>query len=295
MTTRLRHVPAMMYAVPAVALLALFVYYPVIDNFRLSLFQWSAYTPKQTWVGLGNYTTLAGDPVFWRALLNNVFYAVTSVVLQVGFGLLLAGIVEEFVVARWRSFFRIVYFIPVTISITIIGLLFLFLYSPQIGLLDQFLIAIGHPELARAWLGDEGTAIWGIIAMSQWQSTGEVMVLFIVAMQKIPREYYESAYLDGASKFQAFRHITVPMVRDMTTILMIITISGAFLVFNEIMATTAGGPNNASQVLSTWLYFSAFFNDKMGYAAAIASVIFIITFVTSMGQLLLTGRQTVEY
>lgn len=295
MTARLRHVPAFLYVVPAVALLGLFVYYPVLDNFRLSLYRWSAYSPKETWVGLGNYVSLAGDPVFWRALVNNVFYAVTSIVLQVGFGLVLAGIVEEFVVSRLRSFFRIVYFVPVTISITIIGLLFLFLYNPQIGLLDQALVALGHPELARAWLGNETTAIWGIIAMSQWQSTGEVMVLFIVAMQKIPREYYEAAYIDGASKLQAFRHITVPMVRDMTAILMIITISGAFLVFNEIMATTAGGPNNSSQVLSTWLYFSAFFNDKMGYAAAIASVIFVITFVTSMAQLLMTSRQTVEY
>jgi len=295
MTARLRHVPAMLYVVPAVALLGIFVYYPVLENFRLSLYQWSAYSPNPTWVGLGNYSDMAADPVFWKALVNNIFYAITSIVLQVGFGLVLAAIVEEFVIARLRSFFRIVYFVPVTISMTIIGLLFLFLYNPDIGLLDQGLVAIGHPELARAWLGDESTAIWGIIAMSQWQSTGEVMVLFIVAMQKIPREYYEAAYIAGASKLQAFRYITIPMVREMTTILMIITISGAFLVFNEIMATTAGGPNNASQVLSTWLYFSAFFNDHMGYAAAIASVIFIITFVTSMAQLLFTSRQTLEY
>ncbi len=295
MTERLRHVPAMLYALPAVALLGIFVYYPVLDNFRLSLYQWNAYSPTQKWVGIGNYQALASDPVFWRALINNIFYAVTSVVVQVGFGLVLAGLVEEFVVARLRSFFRIVYFVPVTISITIIGLLFLFLYNPQIGLLDQALVALGHPEWAHAWLGIETTGIWGIIAMSQWQSTGEIMVLFIVAMQKIPREYYEAAYIDGASKLQAFRNITVPMVKDMTAILLIITISGAFLVFNEIMATTAGGPNNSSQVLSTWLYLSAFFNDKMGYAAAIASVIFVITFVASMAQLLMTGRQTVEY
>jgi raffinose/stachyose/melibiose transport system permease protein len=294
-TARLRHVPAMLWVVPAVALLGMFVYYPVLDNFRLSLFQWNAYSTTQKWVGLGNYTALAADPVFWRALTNNVFYAVTSVVVQVGFGLVLAGIVEEFVIAPLRGFFRIVYFVPVTISITVIGLLFLFLYNPQIGLIDQFLVGIGHPELSHAWLGEEPTAIWGIIAMSQWQSTGEVMVLFIVAMQRIPREYYDAAYVDGASKAQAWRHITVPLVRDMTAILMIITISGAFLVFNEIMATTSGGPNNASQVLATWLYQSAFFNDQMGYAAAIASVIFVITFVFSMGQLLLVSRQQVEY
>lgn len=295
MTARLRHVPAMLYVVPAVVLLGVFVYYPVLDNFRLSLFQWNAYSTTQRYVGLGNYAELAADPVFWRALTNNIFYAVTSVVVQVGFGLVLAGIVEEFVIAPLRSFFRVVYFVPVTISITIIGLLFLFLYNPQIGLIDQFLVAIGHPELAHAWLGNETTAIWGIIAMSQWQSTGEVMVLFIVAMQKIPREYYEAAYIDGASKFAVWRYITVPMVRDMTAILMIITVSGAFLVFNEIMATTAGGPNNSSQVLATWLYQSAFFNDQMGYAAAIATVIFAITFAFSMGQLLLVGREQVEY
>jgi raffinose/stachyose/melibiose transport system permease protein len=121
------------------------------------------------------------------------------------------------------------------------------------------------------------------------------MVLFIVAMQRIPRELYEAAYIDGASRRQAFVRITVPLVREMILLATIITISGAFLVFNEVQVMTAGGPNNSSQVLGTWLYKSAFFNDQMGYAAAIAVVIFIITMVASIIQLFLGRGRAVQY
>jgi raffinose/stachyose/melibiose transport system permease protein len=131
--------------------------------------------------------------------------------------------------------------------------------------------------------------------MSQWQSVGYVAVLFIVAMQRIPRELYEAAYIDGASRVQAFLKITLPLVREMTLLAMIITVSGAFLVMNEVWVMTAGGPNNASHTLGTWLYKSAFFNDQMGYAAAIAVVIFIITMTASILQLFLGRGKAVQY
>ena len=131
--------------------------------------------------------------------------------------------------------------------------------------------------------------------MSQWQSVGYVMVLFIVAMQRIPRELYEAAYIDGASRVQAFRRITVPLVREMTLLATIITIAGAFLVMNEVWVMTAGGPNNSSHTLASWMYKSAFFNDQMGYAAALAVVIFVITLVASIVQLFLNRDKAVQY
>ena len=294
-TSRLGRWSMLLWVAPAVLLLAVFVYYPVVDNLHLSLYRWNAFSPKEIWVGLDNYAALAADPIFWSSLFNNVAYAVVSVICQVGGGLVLAAVLEEFVRPRFRGFLRTVYFIPVTISLTVTGLLFQFLYHPTFGLINQLLAAVGHPEWAHSWLGESATAIWSIIAMSQWQSVGYVMVLFIVAMQRIPRELYEAAYIDGASRIQAFRKITVPLVREMTLLAMIITVSGAFLVFNEVQVMTAGGPNNASHTLGTWLYKSAFFNDQMGYAAAIAVVIFVITLAASILQLFLGRGKAVQY
>jgi len=282
------------YLLPALGLVILFVYYPVVDNFGLSLFSWNAFSPQVSWVGLGNYQALVADPVFWTALVNNTFYALVSVVFQVGLGLVIAGILEETLIQRFRTFFRTVYFLPSVISLTVVGLLFQILYDPQMGLIDQVLRAIGRPEWTHAWLGESVTAIWSIIAMSQWQSIGYITLLFIVAIQKIPGDLYEAAALDGAGRVRAFLHITVPLLREMTALALILTISGAYMVFNEVMVTTGGGPNNASQVLGTWMYQSAFMNDKMGYASAIASVIFIITFAIASAQLWLTRKGRAE-
>lgn len=293
MLRRHRLVP-WLYLMPAVLLVGTFVYYPVADNFRLSLFAWNAFSPQPTWVGLGNYQKLRSDPIFWSSLLNNTFYALASVVFQVGLGLVIAAVLEETLVRRFRVFFRTVYFIPAVISITVVGLLFQTLYDPQRGLIDQFLTAIGRTNWTHAWLGESGTAIWSIIAMSQWQYIGYIALLFIVAIQKIPRELYESTAIDGANRFRAFIHVTVPLVREMTLLALIITISGAYMVFNEVMVTTQGGPDNASHVLSTWLYQSAFLNDQMGYASTIAVVIFLATFTIAVAQLTLarSGRDS---
>ena len=125
------------WVLPAVILLVVFVYYPIVDNIRLSLFSWNAFSAKPTFVGLDNYRTAAGDPVFWRSLLNNIVYAVTSLVFQVGFSLVLAAVLEEFVHQRLSGVLRTIYFIPAVISITVSGILFSFIYNPQIGLLNR--------------------------------------------------------------------------------------------------------------------------------------------------------------
>jgi raffinose/stachyose/melibiose transport system permease protein len=284
----------LLWVLPAVVLLVVFVYYPVVENIRLGFFRWSAFT-KETFIGLDNYAEMASDPVFWSSLFNNVAYAVVSVVCQVFGGLVLAAMLEELVHGPLKGLLRTVYFIPAILSLTVTGLLFVFIYNPQIGLVNGLLGALGLEFLQHSWLGESATAIWSISAMSQWQSVGYVMVLFIVAMQRIPRELYEAAYIDGASRVQAFRRITVPLVREMTLLAMIITISGAFLVMNEVWVMTAGGPNNSSHTLASWMYKSAFFNDQMGYAAALAVVIFAITLVASIVQLFLNRGKAVQY
>jgi len=294
MTRIMRRWQAWVWVAPALVLLGVFVYYPVFENIRLSFYSWDAFSPTPVFVGLDNYRTAVHDSVFWNAMLNNTWYAVVSLVFQVGLALVLAAVLEEAVHQRLRGWLRTVYFIPATMSITVTGILFSFLYNPEIGLLNRLLGYVGLESWQHSWLGEEGTAIWGIIAMSQWQGIGYTAILFVVAIQRIPREFYEAASIDGAGKVRSFFTITVPMVREMTTLLVILTIAGAFLVFNEVMVMTAGGPNNSSQVLGTWLYRKAFFEDDMGYAATIATTIFVITFSIATLQLAISRRRRVE-
>ncbi len=196
LVSRKRFIPYLFLA-PALIFL-LFVYIPIIENVFFSLFEWSSFQPEKTFIGLKNYIDLFHDPVFFTALRNNVLYAVISLICQVGGGLILAAVLEDRLVRKWSPFFRTVFFLPVVISMTVIALLFDFIYNPEIGLLNQLLEAVGLDELTRAWLGDENTAMLSVIFVSQWQSVGYIAMLYIVSIQSIPAELYESAQLDGA-------------------------------------------------------------------------------------------------
>lgn len=285
----------MLWVVPGLLLVGVFVYFPLIQNIWLSFFNWSVFQPTPVFVGISNYLTAAGDPVFWRSLFNNIAYAVVSLVFQVGGALVLAALVEEFAGRRGRSILRAIYFIPSAVSITVAALLFYFIYQPQTGLLNELLRVVGLGGWAHTWLGQGSTAIWAIIAMSQWQSFGYTTLLYSVAIQRIPRDLFDAADLDGVGPIGRIFRITVPLVREMSTLLIIVTISGAFQVFNEVMVMTAGGPDNSSQVLGTWLYNAGFINNKFGYAAAIATVVFVLTLGIAMLQLYVGRRRRVEW
>lgn len=238
LVSRKRFIPYLFLA-PALIFL-LFVYIPIIENVFFSLFEWSSFQPEKTFIGLKNYIDLFHDPVFFTALRNNVLYAVISLICQVGGGLILAAVLEDRLVRKWSPFFRTVFFLPVVISMTVIALLFDFIYNPEIGLLNQLLEAVGLDELTRAWLGDENTAMLSVIFVSQWQSVGYIAMLYIVSIQSIPAELYESAQLDGAGKIQQFFHITVPQTKEMSFVAVVMTLTGAFTVFNEPYILTGG-------------------------------------------------------
>lgn len=276
---------------PALAFVILFIYYPIIQNFFYSMFRWSSFSEEKIFVGLDYYKRLFADPIFYIALKNNVLYAIFSIVVQVGIGMILAAVLEEKVMRRYQTFFRTVYFIPSVISITVVGLLFQLVYNPNIGLLNAFLNAVGLESLTHDWLGQSSTAMFAIIATSQWQYVGYIMLLFLVAIQKIPEELYESAMIDGASAFQKFIHITIPQIRETILVSSIITVIGAFKVFDEVYVMTAGGPGRSTEVLASYLYRTGFRNDEMGYAATIATLIFLITFVVTLIQLIVTRRK----
>jgi raffinose/stachyose/melibiose transport system permease protein len=291
---RLRDLLSFRWVAVAVILVGWFVYYPIVDNFIVSTTDEDIFTGEVTDVGLANYGRLWHDPIVWTSLRNNCLYAVISIVFQVFGAFLLAAIIEGLDSERMRRFWRAVYFVPSAISITVTGLLFYFIYQPDIGLLDALLRQIGLGELVRPWLGDEHTAIYAIIAMSQWQGFGYSTLLFAIAIQKIPRELYDAAIIDGAGSLHRLWSVTLPLTREMTGLMIIITVTGAFQVFNEVMVMTAGGPNNSSQVLGTWLYQQGFNENNFGYAAAIAAVIFVVTMMTGTAQLIYTRRRRVQ-
>lgn len=279
---------------PAVAVMLLFVYVPVVENIYYSLFRWSSIDPSMKFVGFANYLRIFSDKIIPIALRNNVLYALISVVFQVGLSLVLAAILESKIIRpRWGATFRNTLFLPSVLAVTVVGLTWQLIFSPNSGLLNQVLRGIGLDSLTHAWLGEESTAIFSIIGVSQWQWVGYCMILFIVAIQAIPEELYEAARIDGASGIQQFFNITVPMVRETILVLTTITIIGGFKVFDIVWVMTAGGPNNSSNTLGGYLYRVGFRNDEMGYASALATLLFLITFALTFIQLRIgrTGKE----
>ncbi len=273
-----------LYILPGLLILLTFVYYPIVQNIIYSFLKWDIFSGTKKWIGLRNYEKLLGDSAFWVALKNNIRYIVISLLFQVGFAMILAAILENMKSRRLSAVFRTTFFIPSLISLTVIGLLFTFIYEPQ-GLLNGFLRTVHLDHLAAGWLGNEKTAIYAVIAVSQWKSIGYTMMLLIVAIQRIPPELYEAASLDGASRLKMFLHVTVPLIKDTILMTMIITISGGFLVFNEVYIITNGGPYGTSEVLSTIMYKNAFVHGNIGYASAFGNVILLCS-------MLLSGFQT---
>ena len=276
---------------PVLLLLAVFVYLPILANIRFSLYRWSSLSPVWTFVGGGNYVRLFGDPLFWSAAWHNMIYAAVSLVVQVGVALVLAALLESPLFSRRLSgFFRVALFIPSILPITVIGLLWQLIYQPGFGLLNAALDAVGLDSLTRAWLGEEGSAMLSVIAVSQWQWTGYIAVLFVVAIRAIPREVYEAAEIDGAGLVRQFLYITVPSVRQTTVVMVMITIFGAVKVFDIVWVMTGGGPNDSSHTLGTYMYRSAFQTDAVGYGAAVAVVMFALSAVFGLLNLWLQRR-----
>ena len=289
-----RNIEALAFTVPALMILGVFVFYPLVRNIIYSFQSFTLSSVTNEWVGLKNYATLLSDKIILTCLKNNILYALISIVIQVGFGLVLAAVLEDVAFRKLAPTLRSIYFIPTVISMTVVCLLFDFVYNPQMGLLNSFLEMIGLESLTKIWLGSKKTAMYAVIAVSQWQSTGYVAMLFIVAIQKIPRDLFEAAEVDGASKIKQFFYITVPQVRQMFFVTMILTVSGAFTVFNEPYILTSGGPGTATMVLSLHMYQTGFVKNNMGYASTIAMLIFVITAVLSSVQFFSFGAEKEE-
>lgn len=282
-----KHTPYL-YMLPGVCFVLFFVYIPVLMNIGYSFFRLSSYSAGQTFVGLDNYRRFFSDQVFPIMLKNNIAYCVISLIVQVGFGTILALILESKAIGgRAKDIYRNIYYMPALISLTAVGLMFTFIYEPNIGFINNLLKAFQLPT--HGWLGDSKLAIYCIIAMSQWQFTGYITLLMVVAFQNVPQEYLEAAAIDGAGPVKRAVSIMVPLAKEQLLVCTIITIIGAFKLYTEVYATTSGGPGNSSQVLGLFLYQQAFLHDDLGMAAVTGVFIFVITVTLSILQIKLTN------
>lgn len=276
---------AIIYLAPAIIVILVFLYLPIALNFVNSLYKWGAISTEIEFVGFRYYKQLLEDDTIRIAAKNNLVFAVVSVVCQIGVSFVLAAVLETRFLRKWQPFFRTIYFIPSLLMVTVTGLTFKMLYNPSIGLLNPLLERIGIGASAIDILGKGVSAIYGVAAASQWQYIGYTVVLFIVAMQSVSEDIYESAEIDGTNEIQKFFFITVVLLKDTIIINMIIIITGAVRVYDEVYVMTGGGPGRATQTLATYLYQVGFKNDRMGYASAIAFFVFIVTFTLGLLQM----------
>lgn len=263
---------------PSVILVGVMIFLPVFLNVYYSLFKWAAYSQHMKFVGLLYYQKLFNDSYLWQAFYNNVKYAVVSIIFQAFLGLLFAHLLNVAASKRIATATRIVTFIPAVVSITAIGLLWVIIYNPSIGFMDPLMRMLGLGGLIQDWLGNEKTAMMSVIMVSQWQYMGEMVMLYTVGLQNIPVELYESSKIDGANAMQSFFYITIPMIKETILMNVMITIIGAFMVFDEVYVMTSGGPGRATETLATTLYKTGFRMDNMGYACAIGVLMFVVTF-----------------
>ena len=256
---------AYVFLAPAALLISVFFVIPVLASLLLSLTDFDIYA--------GNYIRLVHDPVFWKALVNTFYFALVGGPLTIAASLGAALLLSSKLV-RWQGFFRTIYFAPFVTTLVAVAIVWKYLYHPQYGLLNFALGKVGVHRID--WLGDPHWAMPAIIVMSVWKNFGYNMLIFVAALQSVPQELYEAAELDGAGAVKRFWHITVPMLGPALAFVGIVTMIGYFQLFSEPYVMTQGGPLRATTSVVLYMYEEGFRWWRMGFAAAIAFVLFII-------------------
>lgn len=273
--------PAYGFIAVSAAALLLFTFWPIVRAIWLSFYEFSFVGSGNEFIGLGNYRRLAADPRFWKALTNTIVYTAAAGGLQVVLALGLAvGVNGEI---RGRTFLRAAYFLPAITSFAIMGIVFSFLFSPDIGLFSLVPAKLGLPRIE--WLRNPDTAMAAVIIVGIWKTTGFNMVILLAALQDIPEYLYEAASIDGATPLQKFWHITVPSLRQALLFVTVITVIASLQVFDQVFVMTDGGPLFATETLVTYLHQQGFERFQMGYASALSVVLFALILVVAAVQL----------
>ena len=279
----------LLFLLPTLAVLAIFLFYPLVYGIVLSLHDTHGFDITR-FVGLDNYAhAILGDAVFHQALLNTVLFTGAAVVLQTGLGLLLAVLLVN--VRRGRSFFQFAFFAPFVLASVAVGSVWKFLYAPYFGIVPTVGSAVGLDTQTVAPLADPHTALWAIMVAFLWRFAGFNMVVYVAAIQGLPREYYDYAVLEGAGRFEQFRRITWPLLWPQTFTLVLLTTLGTLRIFDMMWVMTGGGPSHATETVATDIYVTAFRFLQVGYAQAMAMILLFLILVLTVVEYRILDRR----
>jgi raffinose/stachyose/melibiose transport system permease protein len=282
--------PPWWFAVPALLVYALVVLYPSGAGIVYAFTDWSG-IGDFSFVGFDNFAQVWNDEAARGSLLNTLLLTVAIVLVQNGVGLLLALGVHARI--RSRALLRVIFFAPAVVSPVMVAFLWKYVYNPEPDAgLNGILGAVGLGGLRQDWLGDPDLALWSVAFMVVWQFAGYSMVIFLAGLESVPDNLHEAAAIDGAGRWQRFRHVTWPLLAPAVTINVMLSTIGGLKLFDQVYAATGGGPGYASETLSTVLYKQAFVFGKYGYSTAIALVLALFVAAVSLVQVhLLRGRE----
>lgn len=273
-----------LFILPSFAGFLVFIVLAVAMSLGISFSDWGL-TGFKSFAGLRNYQQLLRDPLFWQASSNTVFYIVTIVPMQLALGLIMAVGLNQAI--RGVTVYRLIYFMPVVTTIVAGAIVFRLLLAtngPVNNLLAATLGGLGIPLSAPNWLGSTQFSKWSVVILTLWKNTGFTMVVYLAALQGVPKELYDAAHTDGANAWQRFRHITLPLISPTTFFLFIFQMIGAFQLFTEPFVMTRGGPANSSLSVVQYIYLAAFRDIRMDKAAAMAWMLFIVIFAFTLFQ-----------
>lgn len=275
-----RKLAGALYAAPVAAFVLVFFVAPLLLVGRMSASDWPLLAGD---LGINlpdNYAGIADNPLFWPAVGFTLKYTGIVVVILIGLSLLLALIVADR--RKGTGFFRTAYFLPTTLGLASASLLFFGFYSPAIGPLDPLLDSLGLGPVS--WLGTPTAALWSTVVLIVWKFAGFFMIILLVGLQSIPPDVYEAARLDGANRWQSFWHVTVPLLWPALGLVLILSVTGSLLAFDQFFILTKGGPDNSTVTVVQLIYREAFQRFDLGAAAAISVVVLAALLVLNIGQ-----------
>lgn len=283
-----RSIHAWLLLLPAVVLLAAFTHWPAVATVFDSLMSSPKPNRPQVWVGLENYQVMVDDPIFWRALRNNLWFALGTIPLSIGLALAMALWVNQRLPGR--AFVRLAYFTPTVLPMIAVANIWLFFYTPTYGLLDQLGGAFGLP--ARNWLGDPSTALAAITVVAVWKEAGFFMIFYLAALQGINPSLREAAAIEGAGRWFFFRRVLWPLLMPTTIFVGVNATINAFRMVDHVFVMTKGGPDNATALLLYHLYEVGFKFWDTGYAAAITVVMLVLLASVALLQFFVLDKRT---
>ncbi|QGQ99070.1 sugar ABC transporter permease [Paenibacillus psychroresistens] len=279
-----------LFVVPALALYIIFYLAPLFSSLRYSVTSWNGIN-EATFNGIDNFVRAFDDPKFWIALKNNLYFVLFSLFVQIPIIISLALLVSG--VKRGLNFYKVAVFLPSILSTAAVAIIWQFVYQPDAGLFNQILHSLNLDSLKTVWLGNEHTAFWAIILTNAWQWTGFYIVLLLAAIFAVPKKILEAATIDGAAGLRKAWLITIPLIRPVIVVIMLLSITGAMKALDIVLIMTNGGPFGTTEVMGTYMYKQAYRGADFGYANTIAILIFFFTALLSL-IFHLISRQTKE-